>query len=52
MITESAPGERFLAPAAESAAGLVENRPMLAINNWLGYRRVQTEMGLLRPLGG
>ena len=29
-----------------------ENGPMLAINNWLGYRRVQTEMGLLRPLGG
>jgi len=28
-----------------------ENAPMLAINNWLGYRRVQTEMGLLRPLG-
>ncbi|GAB2663862.1 GNAT family N-acetyltransferase [Kribbella swartbergensis] len=28
-----------------------ENGPMLAINNWLGYRRVQTEFGLLRPLG-
>ncbi len=28
-----------------------ENGPMLAINNWLGYRRVQTEMALLRPLG-
>jgi GNAT superfamily N-acetyltransferase len=28
-----------------------ENGPMLAINNWLGYRRVQTELGLLRPLG-
>jgi GNAT superfamily N-acetyltransferase len=27
-----------------------ENGPMLAINNWLGYRRVQTEWGLLRPL--
>jgi GNAT superfamily N-acetyltransferase len=27
-----------------------ENGPMLAINNWLGYRRVQTELGLLRPL--
>ena len=28
-----------------------ENGPMLAINHWLGYRRVQTEMGLLRLLG-
>jgi GNAT superfamily N-acetyltransferase len=28
-----------------------ENGPMLAVNNWLGYRRVQTELGLLRPLG-
>jgi GNAT superfamily N-acetyltransferase len=28
-----------------------ENGPMLAINNWLGYRRVQTELALLRPLG-
>lgn len=27
-----------------------ENGPMLAVNNWLGYRRVQTEMGLLRTL--
>ncbi|NIK61222.1 GNAT family N-acetyltransferase [Kribbella shirazensis] len=27
-----------------------ENGPMLAINNWLGYRRVQTEHGLLRTL--
>jgi GNAT superfamily N-acetyltransferase len=27
-----------------------ENGPMLAVNNWLGYRRVQTEFGLLRPL--
>ncbi|MEV4261219.1 GNAT family N-acetyltransferase [Kribbella sp. NPDC049584] len=27
-----------------------ENGPMLAINNWLGYRRVQTELGLLRVL--
>ncbi|TDO47244.1 L-amino acid N-acyltransferase YncA [Kribbella sp. VKM Ac-2527] len=27
-----------------------ENGPMLAINNWLGYRRVQTETGLLRTL--
>jgi GNAT superfamily N-acetyltransferase len=27
-----------------------ENGPMLAINNWLGYQRVQTEMGLLRTL--
>lgn len=26
------------------------NGPMLAINNWLGYRRVQTESGLLRDL--
>ncbi|MFD3399992.1 GNAT family N-acetyltransferase [Kribbella sp. NPDC058693] len=26
------------------------NGPMLAINNWLGYRRVQTELGLLRML--
>ena len=25
-----------------------ENGPMLAVNNWLGYRRVQTELGLLR----
>jgi len=25
-----------------------ENGPMLAINNWLGYRRVQTELALLR----
>ncbi|HWD79017.1 MAG TPA: GNAT family N-acetyltransferase [Kribbella sp.] len=28
-----------------------ENGPMLAVNNWLGYRRVQTELGLLRSLG-
>ncbi len=27
-----------------------ENGPMLAINNWLGYRRVQTELVLLRTL--
>jgi GNAT superfamily N-acetyltransferase len=27
-----------------------ENGPMLAINNWLGYQRVQTELGLLRTL--
>jgi GNAT superfamily N-acetyltransferase len=27
-----------------------ENGPMLAINNWLGYRRVQTQTGLLRML--
>ncbi|MGW7687247.1 GNAT family N-acetyltransferase [Kribbella sp. NPDC054772] len=27
-----------------------ENGPMLAINNWLGYRRVQTELGLLKTL--
>jgi GNAT superfamily N-acetyltransferase len=27
------------------------NGPMLAVNNWLGYRRVQTELGLLRSLG-
>jgi hypothetical protein len=27
-----------------------ENGPMLAINNWLGYRRVQTETGLLHTL--
>lgn len=27
-----------------------ENGPMLAINNWLGYRRVQTRTGLLRLL--
>jgi GNAT superfamily N-acetyltransferase len=27
-----------------------QNGPMLAINNWLGYRRVQTELGLLRTL--
>jgi GNAT superfamily N-acetyltransferase len=27
-----------------------ENAPMLAINNWLGYHRVQTELALLRPL--
>jgi GNAT superfamily N-acetyltransferase len=27
-----------------------ENGPMLAINNWLGYRRVQTELALLRTL--
>ncbi|WP_350277794.1 GNAT family N-acetyltransferase [Kribbella sp. HUAS MG21] len=27
-----------------------ENGPMLAINNWLGYHRVQTEHGLLRTL--
>ncbi|MGZ0147563.1 GNAT family N-acetyltransferase [Kribbella sp. WER1] len=26
------------------------NGPMLAVNNWLGYRRVQTELGLLRTL--
>jgi GNAT superfamily N-acetyltransferase len=29
-----------------------ENGPMLAINNWLGYQRVQTELGLLRTLAG
>ncbi|HZX02957.1 GNAT family N-acetyltransferase [Kribbella sp.] len=27
-----------------------ENGPMLAVNNWLGYHRVQTELGLLRTL--
>ncbi|RZU24246.1 acetyltransferase (GNAT) family protein [Kribbella rubisoli] len=27
-----------------------ENGPMLAINNWLGYHRVQTELALLRTL--
>ncbi|MFG1905518.1 GNAT family N-acetyltransferase [Kribbella sp. NPDC048928] len=27
-----------------------ENSPMLAINNWLGYRRVQTELCLLRTV--
>ncbi|MEU4197258.1 GNAT family N-acetyltransferase [Kribbella sp. NPDC026611] len=27
-----------------------ENGPMLAVNNWLGYQRVQTEHGLLRNL--
>jgi GNAT superfamily N-acetyltransferase len=27
-----------------------ENGPMLAVNNWLGYRRVETQTGLLRPL--
>ncbi|NOL39534.1 GNAT family N-acetyltransferase [Kribbella sandramycini] len=27
-----------------------ENGPMLAVNNWLGYRRVQTEYVLLRSL--
>jgi GNAT superfamily N-acetyltransferase len=27
-----------------------ENGPMLAINDWLGYKRVQTEFGLLRTL--
>ena len=27
-----------------------ENGPMLAVNNWLGYRRVQTELGLLKTL--
>jgi GNAT superfamily N-acetyltransferase len=27
-----------------------ENGPMLAINNWLGYRRIATEHGLLRTL--
>lgn len=27
-----------------------ENGPMLAINNWLGYRRVQTELGLMHTL--
>ncbi|MGW6282822.1 N-acetyltransferase family protein [Kribbella sp. NPDC055071] len=29
-----------------------KNAPMLAINNWLGYERVQTELGLLHYLGG
>jgi len=29
-----------------------ENGPMLAINNWLGYQRVQTELVLLRMLAG
>jgi len=27
-----------------------ENGPMLAVNNWLGYRRVQTQFGLLPSL--
>ena len=27
-----------------------ENVPMLAVNNWLGYRRVQTELALVRTL--
>jgi GNAT superfamily N-acetyltransferase len=27
-----------------------ENGPMLAVNNWLGYQRVQTELALLRTL--
>ena len=27
-----------------------QNGPMLAVNNWLGYQRVQTELGLLRTL--
>jgi GNAT superfamily N-acetyltransferase len=27
-----------------------ENGPMLAVNAWLGYRRVQTELGLLKSL--
>jgi GNAT superfamily N-acetyltransferase len=27
-----------------------ENGPMLAVNNWLGYHRVQTQVGLLRAL--
>lgn len=27
-----------------------ENGPMLAINNWLGYRRVETQTGLLRSV--
>jgi GNAT superfamily N-acetyltransferase len=27
-----------------------ENGPMLAVNNWLGYRRIATEHGLLRTL--
>jgi GNAT superfamily N-acetyltransferase len=27
-----------------------ENGPMLAVNNWLGYRRAQTQLGLLRSL--
>jgi GNAT superfamily N-acetyltransferase len=27
-----------------------ENGPMLAVNNWLGYRRIQTQVGLLRSL--
>lgn len=43
-----------------AAAGIVaaytsnddENGSMLAINNWLGYERVQTELGLLRTLAG
>jgi GNAT superfamily N-acetyltransferase len=29
-----------------------ENAPMLAINNWLGYERVETELGLLHYLAG
>ncbi|MEV6287460.1 GNAT family N-acetyltransferase [Kribbella sp. NPDC051770] len=41
-----------------AAAGIVgaftsnddENGPMLAVNNWLGYRRVETQTGLLRLL--
>ncbi len=41
-----------------AAAGIVgaftsnddENGPMLAVNNWLGYRRVETQTGLLRTL--
>ena len=41
-----------------AAAGIVgaftsnddENGPMLAVNNWLGYRRGETQTGLLRTL--
>lgn len=28
------------------------NGPMLAVNSWLGYRRVATELGLVRDLAG
>ena len=51
-------GEVGRAAALRPTAGIIgaftsnddENGPMLAVNNWLGYRRVETQTGLLRTL--
>ncbi|QNE21500.1 hypothetical protein F1D05_30760 [Kribbella qitaiheensis] len=41
---------KVMSPAAARNMIDDENGPMLAINNWLGYRRIATEHGLLRTL--